>query len=259
MASIRDMVGILFGTSLVGFSVGNAGMGKVAQYFINGADNTKMVITRMFEPHCAIPTIEAEIVNGDASYCLEAVGVWDGIDILFLCLGLFVLLYGRVGFTRVGRRSQRLYHVLFATGAVMFSIAILDRFNFLPRAASSEGIADLIPIEVPPFIVQCLIAGVGAFMMAGPKYWEAEGIEQARSRLDKRRDVADAFRGTFGSVKMSLSSRSGTTERISRSQILKKDSHLHMRRTNSKSIKVLATCPYCKGGGCVECGHTGTL
>ena len=154
------MVGILFGTSLVGFSVGNAGMGKVAPYFIDGADNTKMVITRMFEPHCAIPTIEAEIVNGDASYCLEAVGVWDGIDILFLCLGLFVLLYGRVGFTRVGRRSQRLYHVLFAKGAVMFSIAILDRFNFLPRAASSEGIADLIPIEVPPFIVQCLIAGV---------------------------------------------------------------------------------------------------
>ena len=157
------MVGILFGTSLVGFSVGNAGMGKVAPYFIDGADNTKMVITRMFEPHCAIPTIEAEIVNGDASYCLEAVGVWDGIDILFLCLGLFVLLYGRVGFTRVGRRSQRLYHVLFATGAVMFSIAILDRINFLPRAASSEGIADLIPIEVPPFIVQCLIASLNNF------------------------------------------------------------------------------------------------
>ena len=95
--------------------------------------------------------------------------------------------------------------------------------------------------------------------MAGPKYWEAEGIEQARTRLTKRRDLADTFRGPFGSVKMSLGSRSGTTNRIARSNLLKKDSQLHMRRTTSKSIKVLATCPYCKGGGCSKCGQTGTL
>ena len=30
MASIRDVLGILFGTFLVGFSIGNAGLGKVA-------------------------------------------------------------------------------------------------------------------------------------------------------------------------------------------------------------------------------------
>jgi hypothetical protein len=259
MASIRDIIGILFGTSLVGFSIGNAGMGKMAPYFIEGAPDSKMVITRMFEPHCAIPTIEAEIANGDESYCLQATGMWDGIDILFLCLGLFVLLYGRVGFTRVGRRSQRSYHLFFASGAVLFSIAILDRLNFLPSAASSVGIAELIPFAVSPFIVQCIIAVIGAILMAGPKYWEAEGIEQARTRLTKRRDLADTFRGTFGSVKMSLGSRSGTTHRIARSNLLKKDSQLHMRRTTSKSIKVLATCPYCKGGGCSKCGQTGTL
>ena len=259
MASIRDLVGILFGISLAGFSIGNAGMGKMAPYFIEGAPDSKMVITRMFEPHCAIPTIEAEIANGDESYCLQATGMWDGIDILFLCLGLFVLLYGRVGLTRVGRRSQRRYHILFGTGAVLFSLAVLDRLEFLPRAASSTGIAELIPFAVSPFIVQCIMATIGSFLMAGPKYWEAEGIEQARDRLNKRRAVADTFRGTFGSVKMSLNSRSGATQRISRSRLLKKDSQLHMRRTASKSIKVLATCPYCKGGGCVDCNQTGTL
>ncbi len=259
MASIRDVLGILFGVFLIGFSIGNAGLGKVAPYFINGAENTKMIITRMFEPHCLIPLIEEQLASGDESYCLDSVGVWDGVDILFLVLGLFVLLYGRVGFTRVGRRSQRLYHVLFATGAALFSIAILDRLNFLPRAASSEGISELIPFYVPPFIVQCTIAAIGAFLMGGPKYWEAEAIEQSRERLTKQRDVADTFRDTFGSVKMSLNSRSGTTKRIARSRILKKDSQLHMRRTPSKSIKVLATCPYCKGGGCKECGNTGSL
>ena len=123
--------------------------------------------SKMFEPHCMIPLIEEQLANGDESYCLNAVGVWDGVDFLFLGLGLFVLLYGRVGFTRVGRRSQRLYHVLFATGAALFSIAILDRLNFLPRAASSEGLSELIPFYVHPFLVQCLIAAIGAYLTTG--------------------------------------------------------------------------------------------
>mgnify|MGYP001319281687 CR=1 FL=1 len=259
MGSIRDVLGIIFGISLVGFSIGNAGLGKAAPYFINGAENTKMIIARMFEPHCSIALIEEELLDSPESYCLDSVGVWDAVDFLFLGLGLFVLLYRRVGFTRVGKRSQRLYHLLFASGAALFSIAILDRLNFLPRAASSEGISELIPFYVPPFLVQLLVAAIGAFLMGGPKYWEAEAIEQSRERLTKQREVAGAFRDAFGSVKMSLNSRSGTTQRIARSRILKKDSHLHMRRTSSKSIKVLATCPYCKGGGCKECGNSGSL
>ena len=64
MASIRDVLGILFGTFLVGFSIGNAGLGKVAPYFIDGAENTKMIVTRMFEPHCMIPLIEEQLANG---------------------------------------------------------------------------------------------------------------------------------------------------------------------------------------------------
>lgn len=259
MASIRDILGILFGSALVAFSIGNAGLGKMAPYFINGSENTKMIVTRMFEPHCSIPLIEEQLANGNQPYCLGAVGVWDGVDFLFLGLGLFVLLNGRVGFTKTGRRSQRLYHVLFATGAALFSIAILDRLGFLPVGASSQGLSELIPFYVHPFIVQCLVAGIGAFLMGGPKYWEAEAIEQSRERLTKRRQVADDFREAFGSVKMSLSSRSGATNRIARSRILNKDSQLHMRRVPSKSLKVLATCPYCKGGGCKECGNTGTL
>ncbi|MCH1422340.1 MAG: hypothetical protein L7U62_02465 [Candidatus Poseidoniaceae archaeon] len=259
MASARDVVGILFGLSLAGFSIANAGLGMLAPRLIQGASASKLIFTRMFEPHCSIPTIEADIASGDQSYCLEAVGVWDGIDILFLVLGLFVLLYGRIGFTKVGRRSDRRYHVFFAAGAVLFSLAILDRLEFLPVAASSEGLSELSPIAVSPFLIQCIIATVGALMMGGPKYWESEGVEQARNRLDKRRNLADTFRGTFGSVKMSLGSRSGASQRISRSRLLNRDAQLHMRRTTSSSIKVLATCPYCKGGGCTECGNTGTL
>ena len=259
MANLREALGIVFGCALVGFSIANAGLGKVAPYMIEGAGKVKINITEMFLPDCSIPLIEAELANGDTSYCLGAVGAWDGVDILFLCLGLFVLLYGRIGFMKTGRRSERLYHVLFGTGAALFSIAILDRLEFLPRAASSQGISELIPIYINPFLFQCIIAAIGAFLMAGPKYWEAEAIEQTRDRLDKRRKVADDFRDAFGSAGVPLASGSGSSQRISRSQILKKDSQLHMRRDASKSLKVLATCPYCKGGGCNECGQSGTL
>jgi hypothetical protein len=259
MPNPREALGILFGSCLVGFSIANVGFGKVAPWLIEGAGTSKIKVAEMFMPSCSIPLIEEELANGDPSYCLGAVGTMDGIDILFLCLGLFVLLYGRVGFMKTGRRSQRLYHVLFGVGAAMFSIAILDRLEFLPRAASSQGISELMPIHIHPFLFQCIIAAIGAFLMGGPKYWEAEAIEQTRDRLDKRRKVAGDFRDAFGSVKMSLGSRSGVSKRISRSQLLKKDSQLHMRRETSKSIKVLATCPYCKGGGCDECGQTGTM
>jgi len=259
MANPREALGIIFGCCLVGFSIANVGLGKIAPLIIDGAGKVKVNITEMFLPSCSIPTIEAELKNGDPSFCLGAVGSWEGVDLLFLCLGLFVLLYGRIGFIRVGRRSERRYHVLFGVGAALFSIAILDRLNFLPRAASSQGISELMPIYVNPFLFQCIIATVGAFIMAGPKHWEAEAIEQTRDRLDKRRKVADDFRNAFGSIKVSLDSRSGSTKRISRSRLLKKDSQLHMRRDASKSVKVLATCPYCKGGGCNECGQSGTL
>jgi|TARA_B110000444_G_scaffold260595_1_gene308213 hypothetical protein len=259
MVNLREAIGIIFGSCLVGFSIANVGFGKVAPQLIEGAGNMKINITDMFLPYCSIPLIEEELANGDSSSCLGAVGTWDGVDLLFLCIGLFVLLYGRIGFLKTGRRSERRYHVLFGVGAAMFSIAILDRLDFLPRSASSEGIVELIPFYINPFLFQCLIAAIGAFLMGGPKYWEAEAIEQTRDRLEKRRKVAGDFRDAFGSVKMSLTSRSGTTQRISRSQLLKKDSQLHMRRDTSKSIKVLATCPYCKGGGCNECGQSGTL
>jgi|GEM_PF-197185 TM2 domain-containing membrane protein YozV len=258
-ATLREAMGIMFGCLLVGFSVANVGFGKVAPIFITGADNMKMNISEMFLPHCSTPTIAADLANGDPSACLGAVGSWDGLDLLFLCLGLFVLVSGRIGFLKIGRRSERRYHVIFGVGAALFSIAILDRLSFLPRSASSEGVTELIPFYINPFLFQCIIAAIGAFLMGGPKYWEAEAIEQTRDRLEKRRQVAGDFRDAFGSVKMSLNSRSGSTQRIARSQLLKKDSQLHMRRDTSKSIKVLATCPYCKGGGCNECGQSGTL
>ncbi|MEZ8032264.1 MAG: hypothetical protein QMC44_01280 [Candidatus Poseidoniaceae archaeon] len=259
MANLRESIGIVFGSCMIGFSIANVGFGKVAPRIIDGSGGMKLNITEMFLPHCSIPLIEEELANGDPSACLGAVGSWDGLDLLFLCLGLFVLLYGRIGFLKTGRRSERRYHVLFGVGAALFSIAILDRLSFLPRSASSEGVTELIPFYINPFLFQCIIAAIGAFLMGGPKYWEAEAIEQTRDRLEKRRQVAGDFRDAFGSVKMSLNSRSGSTQRIARSQLLKKDSQLHMRRDTSKSIKVLATCPYCKGGGCNECGQSGTL
>ena len=68
MANLREALGIVFGCALVGFSIANAGLGKVAPYMIEGAGKVKINITEMFLPDCSIPLIEAELANGDTSY-----------------------------------------------------------------------------------------------------------------------------------------------------------------------------------------------
>ena len=94
--------------------------------------------------------------------------------------------------------------------------------------------------------------------MRGPKYWEAEAIEQTNQRLESRREVADKFRTTFGTTAKPLPELEGKQKRVSRSPLMHRDSKLSMARSKSK-LKVNATCPYCKGGGCKKCDWTGII
>ena len=79
----------------------------------------------------------------------------------------------------------------FIGGCTLFGLAILDRLELLPTSVSSEGIASLIPLDVSPLAVQLGMAIIGAFMMRGPKYWEAEAIDLTNKRLENRRVVAE--------------------------------------------------------------------
>ena len=258
MGIIGRYIGPTIGILMVSFVFINVQFGLIAPEIIDGSGPAKLDVMKMVEPHCAISEIELELSQGGDSFCLGPVGDWNGADFLLLGEGLFILLVGRFRLPQKGRWAVRIRKIMFVTGCSFFGLAILDRIGLLPTAVGSEGIATLIPFDVSPLLVQIGLAVIGAYLMRGPKYWEAEAIEQTNKRLEGRREVADKFRTTFGTSARPLSELEGKQQRVSRSPLMHRDSKLSMSRSKS-NLKVNATCPFCKGGGCKKCNLTGII
>lgn len=258
MGVIRRYIAPAIGILMTTFVVVNVQFGLIAPEIIDGAGPAKLDVMKMLEPHCAISEIELELSQGSDSFCLGPVGEWNGADFLLLGEGLFILLVGRFKLPQKGRWAVRIRKIMFVTGCSFFGLAILDRIGVLPTAVGSEGIATLIPFDVSPLFVQIGLAVIGAFLMRGPKYWEAEAIDQTNKRLEGRREIAEKFRSTFGTTANPLSELEGKQKRVARSPLMHRDSKLSMSRSKS-NIKVKATCPYCKGGGCKKCDWTGVI
>ena len=116
----------------------------------------------------------------------------------------------------------------------------------------------MIPLDVSPLFVQLGMAIIGAFMMRGPKYWEAEAVDLTNKRLESRRAVADKFRSKYGTIAKPLPELHGKQQRVARSPLMHRDSKLSMQRSTN-SVKVRATCPYCEGAGCKTCNFSGMI
>ena len=84
--------------------------------------------------------------------------------------------------------------------------------------------------------VQLGMAIIGAYMMRGPKYWEAEVIDLTNKRLEKRREVADKFRSKYGTAAQPLSELHGKQQRVARSPLMHRDSRLTMQSNSSQSV-----------------------
>ncbi len=257
MGSIRRNIATIIGLLMVVFVVANVQFGLVAPQLIDGAGNDKLDVLKMLEPHCAISEIEAELAEGNDSFCLGNSGDWNGADLLLFAEGLFLIFVGKFKFPQQGRWAKRLRRISFFGGCTLFGLAILDRLEVLPTSVSSEGIATLIPLDVSPLAVQLGMAIIGAFMMRGPKYWEAEAIDLTNKRLEKRRRIAEKFRSKYGTIAKPLPELHGKQKRVSRSPLMHRDSKLTMR--SNDSLTVQATCPFCEGSGCVKCDFTGSI
>ena len=240
---------------MVAFVIANVQFGLVAPQLIEGAETSKLDVLKMLEPHCAISEIESELAEGNDSFCLGNSGDWNGADLLLLAEGLFMIFVGKFKFPQQGRWAKRLRRISFIGGCTLFGLAILDRLELLPTSVSSEGIAGLIPLDVSPLAVQLGMAIIGAFMMRGPKYWEAEAVSQTRDKLERRRQKAGVFRSSFFDKEKHSKK---TLERSERSRFLRSDKDLAMSRRRS-NLLVMATCPYCKGAGCKKCNNHGVF
>ncbi len=168
-----------------------------------------------------------------------------------------MIFVGKFKFPQQGRWAQRFRRMAFIGGCSLFGLAIMDRLELLPKSVSSEGIASLIPLDVSPIAVQLGMAIIGAFMMRGPKYWEAEAIDLTNKRLEKRRVVAEKFRSKYGTVEQPLAELHGKQKRVAKSPLMHRDSKLTMK--SNSSLTVQATCPYCDGAGCKKCDFTGSI
>ena len=141
------------------------------------------------------------------------------------------------------------------SGGMLFGLALLDRFELLPTGANSESLSDLIPLPFPPWLVQILMAVIGALLLRGPKYRVSEFEENYRS-LESEREKELRMQQVFNEKARSMTaSKEGIAKR---SRLLDRDASLVPFRTRT-SPRVRATCPYCKGGGCKECRMTGVV
>ena len=251
---LRKVIGLL-GLATIVFVIANVHFGVVADNVVEEAGTARLDVLRLADPGCTIPEMEKEIQETGTAFCLGEKGTWGAADIFLLFWGILIVTAGRFRMPSDPRLAKRIRRVMFISGAVLFSLALLDRFELLPTSANSSSISDIIPLPLDAWMVQILFAIIGALLMRGPKF-ELSEFEQNYQRLENDREKERRVQQVFNEKARSMSaSREGVARR---SRLLDRDAHLVPFRTRN-SPKVRATCPFCKGGGCKECRMTGVV
>jgi len=252
---MRKKLSTIIGAAIVLFVILNVQFGMVAPQYIKGSEGHKLDVMKMAEPQCAVEKVESEIELTGTSYCLGEQGQWGGPDILMLIEGLFVLLAGKLELPQNRGWAKRMRKIGVVIGSVLCILAVIDRLGWLPASANSDSLADLIPFAVDGWIVQILLAGLGVMLIRGPKYWEAEAIVQTRERNERKQEKAGRFRDSFYSADKHSKKQ---LDRITRTSLLKNDMSMATKQRRS-NLLVMATCPYCQGGGCKKCKEFGVF
>jgi hypothetical protein len=245
MASKRRVLGLVLGLGLFAFAWLNVEQGSVAPALIDGAPVAKLDIIRMSDPGCSIPSIEGHLESFGQSHCLGEVGAWSGADMMMVAEACLIVLAGVVRMPRSPGLARRLRRAMFATGATLFGVAILDRLVLLPSSMTSDVVVEMVPFVNHGWLLQLLVAFVGVMLMRGPKYLESEFSEAQRTRRERVTTNREAF------VKVHRSASSTPASRLARAPT--------RPRMTASSPLVRATCPFCVGAGCERCDSLGTL
>ena len=256
MAGLKKKIATLLGITIIAFVISNVQLGIIAPIAIDGAPNSTLDVLKLPEPQCSFDEISSSLESSGQSYCLGSTGDWGGADFIMLLEGLVMVLAGRFKLPKGAGWVARSRKLAMVAGGVLFSLAILDRLQLLPTPANSTGLAELMPIDVSPWMIQIGIAILGAILLRGPKYWDSEVQQSTQTSIEQRRVVADKFRSTFTPQASAVGADSLAVSRTS--NLLKRDQNLSMRKS-SYGVKVFATCPYCAGTGCKKCANKGTL
>ena len=245
MGKWRRRIGTLLGLGVAAGAWVNVERGSIAPMLVSGAPTAKLDIIRMSDPGCSVSNIALHLETFGQSHCFGELGTWTGADLMLIAEGGILLLAGVARMPRSPTMAKRIRRVMFITGAMLFSLAVLDRLALLPGAASSEGLVEVVPFINQAWFLQILVAFIGMMLMRGPKYRESEFAEVQQSRRAKVNENRNAFIQTH---------RSSSSQGHSR---LARGPSRPMRTRSSPLVR--ATCPYCKGSGCERCDALGTL
>lgn len=245
----KRKIASLFGLAILVFVVGNAQFGAVAPRAYEGIDdNYKINTMSLTDPLCTGDQIAEHLETLGQSHCLQEPGVWNGEDLLMGIEGIALVAAGFLRMPKDPLKAQKVRKLMFASGAMLFGVAILDRLQFLPSSYSSSGLVDIVPFIEKPIMLQLLVAFIGTLLLMGPKYTNSEfAIERAR-RQQNRDKHRKAFAATY---------KQDVSKRIARSRLTQSQSSPQGGTT--KGVRVFATCPYCKGKGCDACSKSGVF
>ena len=245
MGKWRRRIGTLLGLGVAAGAWVNVERGSIAPMLVSGAPTAKLDIIRMSDPGCSVSNIALHLETFGQSHCFGELGTWTGADLMLIAEGGILLLAGVARMPRSPTMAKRIRRVMFIAGAMLFSLAVLDRLALLPGAASSEGLVEVVPFINQAWFLQILVAFIGMMLMRGPKYRESEFAEVQQSRRAKVNENRNAF------IHAHRSSSNAGHSRLARGPT-------RPMRTRSSPL-VRATCPYCKGSGCERCDALGTL
>jgi hypothetical protein len=245
MGKLRGRIGTLLGLSLGAAAWVNVERGSIAPLLVDGAPNGKLDIIRMSDPGCRLNQIALHLDTFGQSHCFGELGTWTGADLMLMAEGGILVLAGVARMPRNPKHAQRVRRAMFLAGAMLFSLAVLDRLALLPGTASSDGLVELVPFIRQGWFFQLVIAFIGMMLMRGPKYRESEFTEVQQGRRAKVNEHRQAFMSTHRSKTASSQPR------------LARGPTRPMRTRSSPLVR--ATCPYCKGSGCDRCDALGTL
>ena len=245
MGKWRRRIGTLLGIGVAAGAWVNVERGSIAPMLVSGAPTAKLDIIRMSDPGCSFNNIGIHLETFGQSHCFGELGTWTGADLMLMAEGGILLLAGVARMPRSPKMAMRIRRLMFITGSMLFSLAVLDRLSLLPGAASSEGLVEVVPFINQAWFLQILVAFIGMMLMRGPKYRESEFAEVQQSRRAKVNENRNAF------IHAHRSSTAAGHSRLARGPT-------RPMRTRSSPL-VRATCPYCKGSGCERCDALGTL
>ena len=136
---LRKLIGLL-GLATIVFVIANVHFGVVAENVVQGAGSARLDVLKLADPGCTIPEMEKEIQETGTAFCLSEKGTWGTADILLLFWGILIVTAGRFRMPSDPRLAKRIRRVMFTSGAILFGLAVLDRFQALPTSADSERV-----------------------------------------------------------------------------------------------------------------------